>query len=187
MQFFNATVLAALLTVAACAPSSDTNDAAGKVASQPAKPSAGEPVSSPGKPSAPISIRYKILGTPVVGQPVAIEIGVASSLQQQPLRISYKVLDADSLSLPESQPASTELSAPADGGFAARQVTVVPLREGRLYLNVTAEIATDEGMVLKSMAVPIAVGRATTAPAINGELRQAADGETVISMPAREN
>ena len=104
-------MLAALLMIAACTPSSESGETAAKVASQPAKPSADQPVSSPGKPSAPVSIRYKILGTPVVGQPVAIEIGVSSSLHQQP----------------------------------------------------------------------------ATAPAVNGELRQSAGGETVISMPAREN
>ncbi|MEQ8204740.1 MAG: hypothetical protein RIA65_01090 [Woeseia sp.] len=145
------------------------------------------PVRSPGKPGAPITIAYKVLGTPVVGQPVAVEVQVSSSLSDAPVRVSYFVNDVESMRFPESQSRTIELSAPADDGFAARQVTVIPLREGRLYLNVTAEVETSAGRMLKTMAVPIAVGQGVAEPVINGELRETADGETVISMPAREN
>lgn len=142
---------------------------------------------SPGKPLAPISIQYKVLGSAVVGQPVAVEVQVSSSLLDRPIEVSYFVNDADSMSFPESQPTRVELRVPGSKGTAARQVTVVPQREGRLYLNVTAEIETDAGRMLKSMAIPIAVGPGATVPEVNGELRETAEGETVLSMPAVEN
>ena len=41
--------------------------------------------------------------------------------------------------------------------------------------------------MIKSMAIPIQVGRAPQKPEINGELVEDPDGETVISMPAKEN
>lgn len=142
---------------------------------------------SPGKPSAPVDIGYRVLGTPLVGQPVAIELTLASPLAGQQLRLSYFINDSESLRFADSQPREIELSIDADEGSAARQVTVVPQREGRLYLNVTAEIETEIGFLLKSMAIPLSVGYAEGEPAVNGRLEQTADGETVVSMPAAEN
>ena len=127
-----------------------------------------------------------MLGSPLVGQPLAIEVQVSSPLSDQPIEVSYFVNDTDSMSFPESQPKRVELRVPASKGRAERQVTVVPLREGRLYLNVTAEIQTDAGSMLKSMAIPIAVGPGLAEPEVNGELRETADGETVLSLPAQE-
>lgn len=176
------------LVVAGC--NSADQESARKAAASPevaAKVNNELPVRSPGKPGAPITIAYTVLGTPVVGQPVAIEVRVSTSLSEAPVRVSYFVNDVESMRFPESQARTIELSAPADESYAARQVTVIPLREGRLYLNVTAEVETSAGRMLKTMAVPIAVGQGAADPVLNGELRETADGETVISMPAVEN
>lgn len=142
---------------------------------------------SPGKPSAPVSIDYKILGTPLVGQPVAVEITVASNDPGQSMRLSYFIDDSDSMLFADAQPESIDVEIPRDQPVAARQVRVVPQREGRLYLNVTAAVTTPDGMMLKSIAVPISVGSNAVRLDLNGELKQAENGETVISMPAVEN
>jgi len=142
---------------------------------------------SPGKPSAPVTISYDVLGTPRVGQPVAVEINLSSPTVDRPMRLSYSVSDPDSLVLPEDQPKEISLSIPEGEGRASRQVTVVPQREGRVYLNVTAEVDTEIGTMLKSMAIPLSVGRGEPEPEVNGELKETADGETVVSMPAEEN
>lgn len=142
------------------------------------------PDRSPGKPSAPIEFRYQVLGTPRVGQPVAIEIELVSPVEQ-PLTMRYAIPDADALSFAAEQPQAIELS--VEQGRAARQVTVVPQREGRLYLNVTAELDTGSGSQLKSIAIPLSVGRADVEPEVNGELKEGPEGETVVSMPAEEN
>jgi hypothetical protein len=64
---------------------------------------------------------------------------------------------------------------------------VVPQREGRLYLNVSAEVETEQGTLLKSMAIPIQVGSAPRELQTNGEVSQDADGEAIVSMPADED
>ena len=64
---------------------------------------AGAPQSSSGKPSAPISFRYEIEGTPIVGQPVAIKIFVTSSVTDAPISVFYRVHDASSMLFPDSQ------------------------------------------------------------------------------------
>lgn len=141
---------------------------------------------SPGKPSAPVTLRYRVLGTPLVGQPVAVEIELASEETDRPLALSYAVTDAESLLFAAEQPRRIELSIPDAEGTARRQVTVVPQREGRLFLTVTAEVETASGAMLRSMAIPLSVGRDAAAPEVNGELELGPDGEAVISMPARE-
>ncbi|HLU07078.1 MAG TPA: hypothetical protein VKZ91_11030 [Woeseiaceae bacterium] len=206
-------VLLAVLALAACQDASDPgtggNDSSSSTPSAPATAEVGSnqavenagpgtadegasssadvPASSGGKPSAPISIDYTVIGTPVVGQPVNINLEVSSSLGNRPVTLNYRINDARNLSFPQAQAQRVALSAPAGAGRAAQQVTVVPQREGRLYLNVSAEVETDEGMMMKSMAIPIQVGRAPEQQETNGELREGADGETVISMPAEES
>lgn len=141
---------------------------------------------SPGKPAAPVDIEYRILGTPLVGQPVAVEIRLSSPAAGQRLRIQYSINDAGSLVFADAQPRSIDVEIPRDASAAARQVRVVPQREGRVYLNVAAEVTTENGMMLKSIAIPISVGSNAVTLETNGALKQS-DGETVLSLPARED
>jgi len=142
---------------------------------------------SPGKPGAPITIAYKVLGAAIVGQPVPIELEISSSITDRPIEVSYHIDDSASMLFPESQARRMEVRLARDAGPAARQVTVVPQREGRLYLNILAEVETSDGMMIKTIAVPISVGAGAAAPAVNGELVEGPDGEVVISLPAEEN
>jgi hypothetical protein len=181
-------ILLAALALAACQDagneSNGTTEAAAADAA--AESASTEGQASAGKPSAPISIDYAVIGTPIVGQPVNIDLEVFSSVGDRPVTLNYRINDARNLRFPQAQAQQIALAAPSDTGRAAQQVTVIPLREGRLYLNVSAEIETAEGTLMKSMAIPIQVGRAPEVPQTNGELREGPDGETVISMPAEE-
>jgi len=144
-------------------------------------------LTSPGKPSAPIFFRYEVLGTPIVGQPVSINVFVSSSVTDAPIKLFYRVNDASSMLFPESQAISAEfMMAPGDEP-RAQQITVIPQREGRLYLNVSAEIETAGGTMLKTTSIPIQVGSAPPELKINGELVETPEGETVISMPASQS
>jgi hypothetical protein len=147
----------------------------------------GEPATPGGKLSAPINIEYRILGTPIIGQPLPIELTITSPLKDRPIAISYHINDSASMMFPESQTRRVDVRIANGEDGAARQVTVIPQREGRVYLNIQAEIATDEGSMIKSIAIPVAVGPGTSEPEVNGELVRDPDGEDVISMPAREN
>ena len=172
---------------AAPASAGAQNGQAGESAdTAPATEASPEAQASAGKPSAPIRIDYTVIGTPIVGQPVNINLEVSSSLGNRPVTLNYRINDARNLAFPQAQAQRVALAAPADSGRAAQQVTVVPQREGRLYLNVSAEVETAEGMLMKSMAIPIQVGSAPEQQETNGELQEDADGEAVISMPAEE-
>lgn len=157
----------------------------GQAAAKPTPGQPAEPQRSPGKPSAPISIDYDIIGVPIVGHPVNIDLAVSSTQGEAPVKLTWRVLDTGSLSFPDSQ--LREVSVRVDQRRPeTRQVTVVPQREGRLYLNVTAEMETADGAILKTIAIPIQVGTAPGEPEPDGEVKQDADGETIVSLPADE-
>ena len=147
--------------------------------------SAGE--KSPGKPTAPVSIEYDIVGKAVVGQPVGINLRISSNRENQPVTLHYRVTDTSAMLFPESQAQRIDLPASGDRQPRMHQVSVIPQREGRLFLNVSAEVETENGTMFRSLAIPIQVGAGSQPPAVNGELKETAEGEPVISMPASES
>lgn len=153
-----------------------------------APPASAIAESSPqGKPTAPIDIEYNVIGSAFVGQPVSIEVEVSSSVRDRAIALSYRVNDPRDLALADNQPERVSLSAIGDAPSANRQVTVVPKREGRLYLNVSAEIETEEGSLIKAISIPLQVGEARGQRESGGERKEDQDGEAVRSMPAEEN
>ena len=174
------TVIAAF-SMAACSDES----ASGRPTAKPA-PTVGDSGStSPGTPSAPSSIDYEVLGKPIVGLPVAINVRISTTQDTGPVVVQYSINDASALLFQEGQVERLEITDLSD--ISIQQVAVVPQREGRLYVNVSAEVQTPGGSMIKSMAIPIQVGSAPEQPQINGELKEGPDGETVISMPAQQN
>ena len=138
---------------------------------------------SQGKPTAPISMNYEVLGNPIVGQPVLINVVVSSS--QGPVSVQYSITDGSAVAFQQGQVERLEIADPSSG--AVQQLSVIPQREGRVYVNVSAEVETPSGAMIRSIAIPIKVGSAPEQPTINGELKEGPDGETVISMPARQS
>lgn len=131
------------------------------------------------KPGAPFSLSYKVIGTPIVGSPVTVNLRVTSTLGPQPLKISYRINDASALMFHEAQPLEIEL-APADNeDFVLQQVTVVPQREGRLYLNVGTSVDTGEGSMSTMVAIPIQVGSGGRKLEENGEVQLDENGEAI--------
>jgi len=53
------------------------------------KPSVDTFVSNVVKPGSPYSVSYRIIGTPIVGSPVTVELQVESNQGTQPLNLEY--------------------------------------------------------------------------------------------------
>ena len=131
------------------------------------------------KPGAPFSVSYKIIGTPIVGSPVTIDLRVTSTLGSHPLQVSYRINDASAMMFHEAQPSKVAM-APADNeDFVLQQVTVIPQREGRLYLNVGASVDTEEGSMSSMMAIPIQVGSGGRVLQEQGEVQLDENGEAI--------
>ena len=147
----------------------------------------GEGSMTTAKLQGPIRISYRIIGEPIVGQPVAIDLQFQSTLGPQPFNVSYRINDSTALEFPAAQAARVTIAPSIDEKFAAQQVTVVPMREGRLYLNVAAQVETDTGSVSTVTAVPIQVGKAPRELLENGTVTTDENGELIRSLPASEN
>ena len=173
------------LAVSACGNGEvDKGAAASADNAQPAAPAASaKPLfaydGTVAKPGAPFAMSYRIIGTPIVGSPVTIDLRVESMLGAQPIIVDYRINDAAAMSLHEAQPARVQVEPAANENFIAQRVTVIPQREGRLYLNVSAAFETAEGSTSTIMAVPIQVGAGGPELRENGEVRQDENGEAV--------
>ncbi len=140
-----------------------------------------------GKPSGPITISYRIIGKPIVGETVAIDLRIASTLEDQPFNVSYRINDVTAMRLPESQPARVAVVPNIGEKYSAQQVVVIPLREGRLYLNVAAEFDSGNGSMSTVTAIPIQVGGGARKLQENGIVTTDENGEVIRSRPAQED
>ena len=139
-----------------------------------------------GKPSGPVAVAYRIIGKPVVGQPVAIELKFDSSLGDQPLAVVYRINDATAMRLADSQPSTLTIAPAEDDASSSQRVTVIPMREGRLYLNISASVETSEGSMGTVTAIPIQVGDVPRVISENGTAGTDENGDAIRALPAQE-
>lgn len=130
------------------------------------------------KAGSPFAISYELIGTPIVGSPVTLNLTIASAFGPTPVEISYRITDTTALMLHEAQPESLRAEMTLNETFVEDRVTIIPQREGRVYLNVEAGVTTEEGRLSTTMAIPIHVGAVDTSPVEHGELETNEDGET---------
>ncbi len=140
-----------------------------------------------GKPSAPITVSYRIIGKPVVGQPVAVDLSVSSTLGPQPITLLYRINDASAMQLAQSQPDRLTIAPDEINDRGVQQVTVIPMREGRLYLNVSASVETEDGSMSTVTAIPIQVGDAPRELLEHGEVQTDEEGNAIRVLPADES
>ncbi len=173
---------AASIVLAACgsgengeqAAAVETTDGIEQVARQ--KNSEGSGI--PAKAGSPFSISYELIGTPIVGSPLTLNLTIASAFGPTPVEISYRVNDSTALMLHEAQPESLQAEMTMNETSIEDRVTVIPQREGRVYLNVEAGVETTEGRISTTMAIPIHVGAVDTSLVEHGELETNEEGET---------
>lgn len=130
-------------------------------------------------PGSPYRVNYRIIGTPVVGSPVTVDLQVESASGSHPVNLEYRIRDASSMMLAESQPASVRMQPAANETTFRQQVTVIPQREGRFYLNVSASFETENGTQSTVTAIPIQVGSGTRELQDHGEIEMDENGEAV--------
>lgn len=165
----------ALLALAAGAPLAASAGGAAKPA---ASPDDGFTAPAQKPNGSGVRMRYKVQGTPAVGQPTRIEI------------VLGRVRDPAGATLQMTADAGLRLDAsgvPASisPGEATRiSVTVTPTQEGLAYLNV---FTTQRGAT-SSTSIPIQTGAAGAAASTKGsagKLKDAPDGDKILSMPVK--
>ena len=175
-------ILVASIFVSACGADDSTDPAVaienGDSAEQVVQKAGTETSGLPAKAGSPFAITYELIGTPIIGSPVALNLTIASAFGPTPVEISYRVTDSTALMLHEAQPQSLRAEMTMNEKVIEDRVTVIPQREGRVYLNVAAGVTTAEGRISTTMAIPIHVGAVDTSPVEHGELETNEDGET---------
>ena len=132
-----------------------------------------------GKPGAPFRVSYDVVGTPIVGAPVTVNLRVSTTLGARPVTVSYRFNDESAMMFHDAQPKNVEVSPAANEEFVTQQVTIIPQREGRLYLNVATAVETEEGSRSSVVAIPIQVGTGGRILDEQGEVELDAQGEAV--------
>ena len=172
---------AALLVLGACGGGKATGGDSSPASVDDAAPQASTSafVSANGKGSGPFRIDYAIIGTPVVGSPLALDLRIQSAFGPGPVEVSFQVVDPSAIALHEAQPDTLLTELAANEPFISERVTIIPQREGRLFLNVSAAVETEEGRISTVTSIPIHVGEVSTAPSPQGVLETDEEGETV--------
>jgi hypothetical protein len=152
-----------------------------------AKSSAIEAAAMTAKPQGPVIIDYRIIGAPIVGQPLGIDVEVRSLLGPQQITLSYRINDATAMEFSASQPAQVTIAPSTSDTPSLQQVRLVPLREGRLFLNVVASVVVDGSTMSTAIAIPIQVGAAARQIEENGTLATDESGAAIRSLPAAED
>ncbi len=130
-------------------------------------------------PGSPYRISYRIIGTPIVGIPVTVELQITSLRGPRPLSLNYRFRDESSMLFAESQPTTVRMEPAANEAEFKQQVTIIPQRDGRFYLNVSATYETENGTMSTVMAIPIQVGSGTRELQEHGVVELDEDGEAV--------
>ena len=131
------------------------------------------------KPGSPFIVSYKVIGTPIVGSPVTVDLRVTTTLGSQPVKVSYRISDASAMMFHDAQPSEVEVAPAANEDYISQQVTVVPQREGRLYLNVGTSVETDDGSMSSVIAIPLQVGEGARTIEEQGEVQVDENGEAI--------
>ena len=173
-------IVATSMVLCACGADEDAGttventDSPEQIVQKPATEAAGVRA----KAGSPFAISYDMIGTPIVGSPLTLNLTISSAAGPTPVEISYQVPDASALMLHEAQPESLRAEMTMNETYVEDRVTVVPQREGRVYLNVEAAVTTAEGRTSTMVAIPIHVGAVDTSLVEHGELETNEDGET---------
>ncbi len=131
------------------------------------------------KPGAPFRINYRIIGTPVVGAPLSIDLRVTSPLDPGSVALSYRIPDETSMTLHEAQPSDLEAEFAANLDFVDQRITIVPQREVRLFVNVGVAMNTATGRQSTTIAIPVQVGQGGRELEEHGELSTDEEGESI--------
>jgi hypothetical protein len=147
---------------------------------------AGDPtaVRTPSTPGTMFDLEYEILGTPIVGSPVAIDLAITSAYGEDPVDIGFQITDPSSLRMDEAQPTSLTRAPSAGERVIRERITVIPQREGRLYFNVSASRSDDRGTATTVISIPIHVGEVDTSLQEHGVLETDDEGETTRVLTA---
>ena len=138
------------------------------------------------KPSAPISISYTVPAKASVGE--AVEVTIEFSTRSYAEELTLTLTGGNGLELVPEEFEINYGSQPLNSAFS-ETISVTPLSEGILYLNVFVAGTFNGNRMVRTGAVPIEVGDGNNSKMLKspGRITYDAEGRKIIQMPAQES
>lgn len=171
-------VLALVIVTLGAAACADKSDRSAEQQDTAKAASAGLSEQTPSSPGDLFRVDYEIIGTPVVGSPVSIDLEITSTFGDEPVDLAFRIPDSTALTMEAAQPRDLRRTPSPDDRRIRERVTVIPQREGRLFINVSASRTDAAGSLTSAISIPIHVGNVDTSIREQGELQTSEDGET---------
>lgn len=181
--------LIVMTALAGCQPQSSDRDRAGSPAAAASSDELSQTIDtvyqSPGaRLRAPIDVKYRLLDTPRIGQPLSLELTLMPTVVAT--GFGFVLKPEDGLVVNAAQLTRSYLSeVPMTPERST--VSITPQREGRFYLRVVANVVVNGQSKSRTVTIPIQVGAGTRELETLGEVKIDADGERIISLPAKES
>jgi len=104
-------------------------------------------------------IKYDVQGKPIIGQAVSVKLTFNGFIESQQIQIEFKVADPSSMTFSEAQVKKINLqyNENTKDNNLIQNVSVIPKKQGRIFLNVILSYEIEDGIVSIMKAVPIYV------------------------------
>ena len=104
-----------------------------------------------------ISIDYEVLNTPKVNEIVLVNLVVDPADKTETIHLNYQIMINEDLKFNENQLQDIKISPKSDGSVHEQQISLIPLRKGRVFFVVSATINYKKKTVTKTLSIPLNV------------------------------
>ena len=104
-----------------------------------------------------ISIDYEVLNTPKVNEIVLVNLVVDPADKTEMIHLNYQIMINEDLKFNENQLQDIKISPKSDGSVHEQQISLIPLRKGRVFFVVSATINYQKKTVTKTLSIPLNV------------------------------
>ena len=104
-----------------------------------------------------ISIDYEILNTPKINEAVLVNLSISSADRTEEIHLSYQITIEEDLKFNENQLRDIKLTPKMDGTDHNLQISLIPMRKGRVFFVISATINYEKKSVAKTLSIPLNV------------------------------
>ena len=104
-----------------------------------------------------ISIDYEVLNTPKVNEIVLVNLVVDPADKTEMIHLNYQIMINEDLKFNENQLQDIKISPKSDASVHEQQISLIPLRKGRVFFVVSATINYKKKTVTKTLSIPLNV------------------------------
>ena len=104
-----------------------------------------------------ISIDYEILNTPKINETLLVNLLISSADKTEEIHLSYQITIEEDLKFNENQLRDIKLNPKMGGTDHNLQISLIPLRKGRVFFVISATINYEKKSLAKTLSIPLNV------------------------------